>query len=97
MEFLYTRFINLITSEPSIRTVLPLKAQGIEDQADEIFMLTTEDGKLAAETKELPPADAEDLFGDVIFEQDPIQILNALLPLYINGQVRALGPVRLFD
>lgn len=32
MEFLYTRFINLITSEPSIRTVLPLKAQGIEDQ-----------------------------------------------------------------
>lgn len=32
VEFLYTRFINLITSEPSIRTVLPLKAQGIEDQ-----------------------------------------------------------------
>lgn len=28
VEFLYTRFINLITSEPSIRTVLPLKAQG---------------------------------------------------------------------
>ena len=50
MEFLYTQFVNLITSEPSIRTVLPLKAQGIEDQADEIFTLTTEDGKLAAET-----------------------------------------------
>lgn len=51
-------------------------------------MLTTEDGKLAAESKTVPAADAEDLFGDVIFEQDPIQILNALLPLYINGQVR---------
>ncbi len=38
--------------------------------------------------QELPPAEAEDLFGDVIFEQDPIQILNAILPLYINGQVR---------
>lgn len=37
--------------------------------------------------QELPPADAEDLFGDMIFEQDPIQILNAILPLYINGQV----------
>lgn len=35
----------------------------------------------------MPPASAEDLFGDVIFEQDPIQILNAILPLYINGQV----------
>ena len=30
VEFIYTRFINLITSEPSIRTVLPLKAQGRE-------------------------------------------------------------------
>jgi F-type H+-transporting ATPase subunit gamma len=49
VEFLYTRFINLITSEPSIRTVLPLKAQGIEDQADEIFTLTTDDGQLASE------------------------------------------------
>lgn len=56
-------------------------------------MLTTEDGKLAAESKTVPAADAEDLFGDVIFEQDPIQILNALLPLYINGQVRSRGPV----
>jgi ATP synthase F1 gamma subunit len=28
VEFLYTRFVNLITSEPSIRTILPLKAQG---------------------------------------------------------------------
>lgn len=37
--------------------------------------------------QELPPADPEDLNGDMIFEQDPIQILNAILPLYINGQV----------
>ena len=28
VEFIYTRFINLITSEPSIRTMLPLKASG---------------------------------------------------------------------
>jgi hypothetical protein len=49
VEFLYTRFINLITSEPSIRTVLPLKAQGIEDQADEIFSLTTDNGQLMGE------------------------------------------------
>lgn len=28
VEFCYTRFINLITSEPSIRTMLPLKASG---------------------------------------------------------------------
>jgi F-type H+-transporting ATPase subunit gamma len=28
VEFLYTRFVNLITSEASIRTILPLKSQG---------------------------------------------------------------------
>lgn len=87
VEFLYTRFVNLITSEPSIRTILPLKAQGVENQADEIFSVTTEEGQIVGEKTTLPPADAEDLFGDVIFEQDPIQILNAILPLYINGQV----------
>ena len=24
---------------------------------------------------------------DMIFEQDPVQILNAILPLYLNGQI----------
>lgn len=43
------------------------------------------------EKKEVPAADAEDLFGDVIFEQDPLQIINALLPLYLNGQVGGGG------
>ena len=35
------------------------------------------DTLITAETK---------ISGDISFEQDPIQILNALLPLYINGQ-----------
>ena len=86
VEFLYTKFINLITYEPSIKTMLPLKAQGIEDERDEIFMITTEEGKLVGKTDSNDPAPAEDISGDIIFEQDPIQILNALLPLYINGQ-----------
>jgi F-type H+-transporting ATPase subunit gamma len=60
---------------------------GIENSEDEIFSLTTDNGKLVGEKQTDGPADAEDLFGDVIFEQDPIQIINALLPLYLNGQV----------
>jgi hypothetical protein len=62
-------------------------AAGIESQADEIFSMTTEKGQIVGEKTTVPPAAAEDLFGEVIFEQDPIQILNAILPLYINGQV----------
>jgi F-type H+-transporting ATPase subunit gamma len=41
---------------------------------------------LVGKTDTNEPAPAEDISGDIIFEQDPIQILNALLPLYINGQ-----------
>jgi F-type H+-transporting ATPase subunit gamma len=36
VEFVYTRFVNLITSEASIRTILPLRITGIESDADEV-------------------------------------------------------------
>ena len=51
VEIAYSRFINLISNEPAIRTLLPLSPTGIEDPEDETFKLTTEDGKLKA----LPP------------------------------------------
>ena len=48
VEIAYSRFINLISNEPAIRTLLPLSPTGIEDPEDETFKLTTEDGKLKA-------------------------------------------------
>lgn len=60
---------------------------GIEAEGDEIFTITTAGGQVVGEKSANPPAEPENLTGDVIFEQDPIQILNSLLPLYINGQV----------
>lgn len=87
VEIVYTRFVSLIASEPSIRTLLPLSIRGIEDEKDELFQLTTDGGKFAVEREEAPEVENAELPQDLIFEQDPIQILNSILPLYLDGQI----------
>ncbi|PSB01249.1 F0F1 ATP synthase subunit gamma [Merismopedia glauca] len=90
IELVYTKFVSLISSRPVIQTLLPLTIQGLEATDDEIFHLTTRGGdfevtreKVASQSKALPQ--------DMLFEQDPLQILDALLPLYLNNQLlRAL-------
>jgi len=86
VELIYTKFISLISSKPVIQTLLPLDPQGLEVKDDEIFRLTTKGGefevsrdKVAVPTKSLPR--------DMIFEQDPTQILEALLPLFLTNQL----------
>lgn len=87
IELVYTRFVSLISSEASVRTILPLSPQGIEAPEDELFQLTTLNGKLGIKKEAVPSAEAANFPTDMIFEQDPLQILNAILPLYLNGQI----------
>merc|ERR1712072_1156820 len=91
VELIYTKFVSLIASTPSVRTLLPLSSTGIEAEGDEIFQLTTQGGDFKLESEEVAPAEPKEFPKDMIFEQDPVQILNAILPLYLNGQMlRAL-------
>merc|ERR1711924_554052 len=87
VELIYTQFVSLIASAPKLKTLLPLSATGIETEGDEMFELTTEDGELAVETTSLEPAEAKEFPKDTIFEQDPVAILNGILPLYLDGQI----------
>ncbi len=90
VELVYTRFVSLINSSPVVQTLAPLDLQGLEAEDDEIFRLITREGdfQVERETIEQP---VQNLSQDMIFEQDPVQILDALLPLYINNQLlRAL-------
>jgi len=93
VELLYTKFVSLIASNPVIQTLLPLTPSGeicdvdgncIDAREDEVFRLTTKSGQLSVSrevnTIETPPFD-----DSLIFEQDPVQILDALLPLYLNS------------
>ena len=90
VELIYTKFISLVSSKPVIQTLLPLDAQGLEVPDDEMFRLTSRSRHFEVERNRVNVSDRT-LPKDMIFEQDPVQILNALLPLYLNNQVlRAL-------
>jgi len=87
VELIYTSFISMISSVPSIRTIVPLAPQGIETEGDEIFKMTTKDGELSINKEKVAAAPAAEFSADMIFEQEPSQLLNAILPLYLNGQL----------
>lgn len=90
VELVYTKFVSLVSSRPVVQTLLPMDPQGLEASDDEIFRLTTRGGQFRVEREKLE-AETQALPQDMIFEQDPVQILDALLPLYLNNQIlRAL-------
>ncbi|KAK7332323.1 hypothetical protein VNO80_29073 [Phaseolus coccineus] len=99
VELLYTKFVSLVKSDPVIHTLLPLSPKGeicdvngvcIDAAEDEFFRLTTKEGRLTVERDVVRTKTPE--FSPILqFEQDPVQILDALLPLYLNSQIlRAL-------
>ncbi|MGK7951894.1 MAG: F0F1 ATP synthase subunit gamma [Xenococcaceae cyanobacterium] len=90
VELIYTRFVSLISSRPVVQTLLPLTVQGLEVKDDEIFRLTTRGGEFQVE-REKVTTELTSFPQDMIFEQEPVQILDSLLPLYLNNQLlRAL-------
>jgi F-type H+-transporting ATPase subunit gamma len=90
VEVIYTRFVSLISSRPVVQTVLPLDPQNLATDDDELFRLIDIDGRLGVQ-RQVVANDFSKLPEDMIFEQDPAQILQALLPLYLNNQLlRAL-------
>ncbi|MEC4813597.1 MAG: F0F1 ATP synthase subunit gamma [Scytonema sp. PMC 1069.18] len=90
IELVYTKFVSLVSSRPVVQTLLPLDRQGLEAQDDEIFRLTTRGGQFEVERATVSTP-TRVLSRDMIFEQDPVQILDSLLPLYLSNQLlRAL-------
>ncbi|GLI63108.1 hypothetical protein VaNZ11_006012 [Volvox africanus] len=93
VELVFTKFISLITSDPTIQTLLPMTPMGelcdvdgkcVDAADDEIFKLTTKGGEFVVE-REKSTIVTEALDPTLIFEQEPAQILDALLPLYMNS------------
>lgn len=83
-EIIYTRFNNLISCEPSIRTLLPLSTTGIESEEDEVFKVTTKDGKMVLQKQD---SAADSVIPDYIFEDEPADILNTMLTLYFSATI----------
>merc|ERR1711990_1115581 len=106
VELVYSRFVSLIAADPSIQALLPMSKEGeicdvngqcLDAKEDIMFTLTSEDGKFAVKGT---PVETEvaGFEGVMQFEQDPNQILDALLPLYMNSQIlrarQRQGPVQ---
>jgi len=90
VELVYTKFVSLISSRPVTQTLLPLTPQGLESHDDEVFRLTSRGGSFEV-SREKVKTEVHGFPRDMLFEQDPAQILDALLPLYLNNQLlRAL-------
>jgi F-type H+-transporting ATPase subunit gamma len=95
VELIYTKFVSLISSTPTVQTLLPLTPEGevcdisgncIDAANDEVFKLTSNNGEFAVE-RDVLTTETASFEGTIVFEQDPSQILDALLPLYMNSQV----------
>ena len=86
VEIIFTKFVNLVSSKPVIQTLLPLDPQGIAIPEDEIFRLTTREGQLGVELCSTANEQPR-LPSDIVFDQSPDQLLNALLPLYLENQL----------
>merc|ERR1712151_912958 len=57
IELLYTSFISMISSMPTVRTLVPLLPSGMEMEGDEIFKLTSKDGDIAVTKEAIPVAE----------------------------------------
>ncbi|XP_023520425.1 ATP synthase gamma chain 1, chloroplastic-like [Cucurbita pepo subsp. pepo] len=89
VELIYTKFVSLLKCEPVIETLLPLLGDG-EAMGDGGFRLTTKEGKLKVE-REGKRGNLEEIPALLEFEQDPVQILDGMIALYLNSQIlRAL-------
>ncbi|XP_044509438.1 ATP synthase gamma chain 2, chloroplastic-like isoform X3 [Mangifera indica] len=95
VELVYTKFVSLVRSDPVVQTLLPLSMKGeacdvngkcVDAVEDELFRLTTKDGKLIVE-RDSVRLDGGGLSPLMRFEQDPAQILDAMMPLYLNSQI----------
>lgn len=90
IELIYTNFESLVSNVPRNRSVLPLVPTGLESETDEIFKLSSKDGKFSVDVISTE-VEKKELSSDTIFEQAPDQILAALIPLFISSQIlRAL-------
>ena len=49
--------------------------------------VTHQTGQLSIEKEKVAAAEPAEFAPDMIFEQEPSQLLNAILPLYLNGQL----------
>merc|ERR1711953_1186891 len=95
VELVFTKFLSLINTQPTIQTLIPMAKSGelcdingkcVDFAEDEVFRLTSKDGKFSV-SRDSVKVTTSQFDSSLIFEQEASQILDALLPLYLNSIV----------
>jgi len=74
IEVIYTKFVSLLKTEPTISILLPRNQYELADELDE----KSADGKATESEEEME---------SLLYEQEPKTLLDSILPLYFNSQV----------
>lgn len=87
VELIYTSFTSMVSSTPSIRTIIPftVSKDGIEMEDDEIKMITSKDGDLSVESAKKKKGDEPQYETEMVLEQSPNDLINSIMPMYLNG------------
>jgi len=87
VELLYTAFTSMVSTTPSIRTLIPFSVSenGIEMEDDEIKTLTSRNGELSVEAVQAKSDSVPSLKAETVLEQGPEQLVNRMLPMYLNS------------
>ncbi len=76
---------------PAVRVAVDAYVDGEVDQVDMVFAHFVSTGRQVATLQRLipvePPEDAPRIAADFLYEPDPKDVLDALLPRYVEGQV----------
>ena len=77
IEVIYSRFKNTLVQEPMVRPILPLHS--LREFLEQFGVKAGPDAKAPADDRE------------VLFEPSPADVLNALLPFYVDHQIHQLA------
>jgi F-type H+-transporting ATPase subunit gamma len=101
VEVIYTRFTSLVSNAVAVRTLLPVTPSGLEVPDDEVFQLTSRDGRLAVAPRAVDRSPRVAVAvgrerrarGDrpppryAVSEEGAVLLLNAMLPMYVHSQL----------
>ncbi|KAG1678371.1 hypothetical protein FOA52_015137 [Chlamydomonas sp. UWO 241] len=94
VELIFTKFVSLIASTPRVQTLIPLTMEGelrtdgnnsVDHVDDEVYRLMIISRDKFKVVKDVDRVELRDLDASLICDQPPEQLIDALLPLYLNS------------
>ena len=83
---IHTKYISVIQNQTHIRTVLPLQKNNFESNLKEFFKISSKKSEIVDKNNDFI-IERKEFSSDILFEQEPTQIIKVLIPLLVNSQI----------